>query len=154
MVDDGKFRESLHITLIRTVGIALVVGTTISRIRIGEFPDTPGMLVWAGHVLAVLWISLGGHWFENYYLNRLKPKLSIDNRWKMRYRIAVWLAGGAILFPMARITLSLIANSSFPDGESLVWAAVIGPFLFTAIEFTVHVVLNIVGLNSLFNEKG
>jgi hypothetical protein len=81
------YREPLYRTLLRTVGIAVVLG---------------GAIAWAAHrldgwpiaSLLVLWISLGGHFVELWFLNWLRPRISSRRAWQVAVRLALWLVGG------------------------------------------------------------
>jgi hypothetical protein len=64
------YREPLRIAMLRTGMIAIVVGAVLAR-------WWGGMARWPMATLLVLWPSFGGHWVEIWFLNWLRPRLSI-----------------------------------------------------------------------------
>src|SRR5437764_4568896 len=88
--DDVKwqpFQEPLRITLARTDTVALVFGAVLAR-RLGWLAH------WPIATLLVLWPSLGGHWVELCFLNRLRPRLSVARAVQAGVRVGVWFIGG------------------------------------------------------------
>jgi hypothetical protein len=82
-------REPLHTTLARTVAIALVLGAPVVRWWGG------GLARWPTAALLILWFSFGGHWVELWFLNWLRPRLSIARAAQVGARVAVWFFGDA-----------------------------------------------------------
>lgn len=68
MTTRQPYRESLSVTLARTVGIALGGGGVLAH-RWG------GLRQWPMATAPILWPSLGGHWLELWFLNWLRPWL-------------------------------------------------------------------------------
>lgn len=81
------FREPLSTTLLRTGTIAIVVGAVTARFL-------GGMSRWPLTTLLVLWPSFGGHWVELWFLNWLRPRLSMSPWLQVGARVAVWFVGG------------------------------------------------------------
>lgn len=81
------FREPLRTTLLRTILIAIVVGAALARL-------SGAKIHWLLAALLVLWPSFGGHWVELWYLNWLRPRLSIARHVQITARVATWFVGG------------------------------------------------------------
>ena len=81
------YREPLRVTLVRTVTIALVVGAVLTR-------WWGGWARWPVATIVVLWPSFGGHWVDLWFLNWLRPRLSVTRAVQVVARVAVWFAGG------------------------------------------------------------
>jgi hypothetical protein len=81
------YREPLHVTVLRTGAIAIVGGAVLAR-----FWGGPAR--WWIATLLVLWPSFGGHWVEVWFLNWLRPRLSIARKAQVAARVGVWFVGG------------------------------------------------------------
>src|SRR5229473_2236427 len=81
------FREPLRVTLLRNGMIAIVVGALLARFW-------GGLVRWPLATLVVLWPSFGGHWVEVWFLNWLRPRLSIARGVQVAARVGVWFVGG------------------------------------------------------------
>jgi hypothetical protein len=81
------FREPLRITMLRTGMIAIVVGAVLTQ-------WWGGLARWPMATILVLWPSLGGHWVEVWFLNWLRPRLSIARGVQVAARVGVWFVGG------------------------------------------------------------
>src|SRR5580658_1323764 len=68
------YREPLRVTTLRTGMIAIVGGALLARFwgAMGHWP-----MSWPKAALLILWPSFGGHWVEVWFLNWLRPRLSI-----------------------------------------------------------------------------
>src|SRR2546423_515949 len=64
------YQEPLRFTMLRTGMIAIVVGAVLARLW-------GGLARWPMATLLVLWPSFGGHWVEVWFLNWLRPRLSV-----------------------------------------------------------------------------
>lgn len=143
MTDWVPYREPFRVTLIRTFGVALVVGVLIA--------------LWSGHPrywpalsLLVLWPAFGGHWVELLFLNWARPRLPAAWPVQRGARFAFWFVGGIILAAGARLTASLVLSR--PHIAWLTWAvAGVG---FIAIELIAHAALQLRGRPSFYNGLG
>ena len=140
------FKEPIRQTLLRTVAIAVVVSGAIalSARRWFSLPQD---------TLLVLWVSLGGHWVEVWFLNWLRPRVSPARVAQLTARVVVWFAGGtALVFGMA-LTAMLLAG--FRSARWPAWSAWwIGGFAFIGVELVAHLVLQLRGRPSFYNGCG
>jgi hypothetical protein len=136
------YREPLHITILRTGMIAIVVGAVLARFWLGTAR-------WLMATLLVLWPSFGGHWVEVWFLNWLRPRLSISRGVQVAARVGVWFVGGALL----AIGMGLTAMEF-----GLRWAHWpawwLGGLAFIGIELVAHLVLQLRGQPSFYNGRG
>lgn len=143
MTNWQPYRESLSVTLARTVGIALVAGGVLAHWwgGLGRWPLATALL---------LWPSLGGHWLELWFLNRLRPRLPDARSVQIAARLAVWFIGGVGLALGMRLTAIAFTGQRQPS-----WAAWwMAGFAFIGIEFVAHLVLQLRGRRSFFNGRG
>ena len=125
------FREPVRSTALRTGGIALVVGTVLAL-------TSRGRISWPMAVVLVLWISLGGHFIEIWYLNWLRRRLPVARGVQIAARLAVWFLGGVTLaFAMA---LTARAMTGVWPARRIPWW--VGGFAFIAVELIAHVGLH------------
>lgn len=122
------FREPLRATLLRTGLIALIVASAIACL-----PGVPWR--WPLLTLLVLWMSLGGHFVELFFLNGLRPRIPSGRAGQVLARLATWFLGGALLTLGMRLTAAAIEDST-PRWPSW-W---IGGLAFIGIELVVHLV--------------
>ena len=137
------YREPLRATLLRTFGIALVVGAVIAQ-RWG------GWGRWPLVTLLLLWISFGGHWVELWFLNWLRPRLSPTRSVQVGSRIGVWLVGGTLLGVGLGLTLVLLTRvrpAQWPGW----W---LGGVVLIGAELVVHLILQLRGRPSFYNGRG
>jgi len=137
------FREPLRITLLRTGMIALVIGLVLARFRLG-------MARWPIATLLALWPSFGGHWVEVWFLNWLRPRLSVARSVQIAARLAVWFVGGAGL--TIGMDLTGMALTGLPTTRWPAWW--LGGPAFTGIELAAHLVLQLRGQPSFYNGRG
>ena len=137
-------RESLHTTLARTVVIAVVLCAVLVRWRGG------GLARWPMATLLVLWVSFGGHWVELWFLNWLRPRLSIARGVQIGARVAVWFVGGCAL--ALCIDLTAMALTGFRPAQWPAWW--LGGLGFIALELVAHLVLQLRGQPSFYNGRG
>jgi len=137
-------REPLHTTLARTVAIALVLGAIVVRWRGG------GVARWPLATLLILWFSFGGHWVELWFLNWLRPRLSIARAAQVWARLAVWFVGGCIL--ALGMDLTAMAFTGFRPAQWPAWW--LGGLAFIALELVVHLVLQLRGQPSFYHGRG
>src|ERR1700676_2227428 len=104
------YREPLHTTMLRTGSIAIVVGAVLA-------PVWGGLARWLIATLLVLWTSFGGHWVEVWFLNWLRPRLSIARGVQVAARVGVWFVGGtglAIGMGLTAMALARVRSAHWP----------------------------------------
>jgi hypothetical protein len=137
-----KVREPLARTLARNITIAVVVGTVMAfRNR------DPGLLVPLS-VLA-LWFSLGGHYVEVLFLNGLRPRIARARPAQLSARLAVWFAGGAMLYLSMAITARFLPVR--PPSLGSWW---VGGLAFIGLELLVHALGALRGLPNFYDGGG
>lgn len=140
MTSDPKpYREPLYVTMLRTIGIALVVGALLAR-RMGGWPQAS---------VQVLWFSFGGHCVELLFLNWLRPRLptGVPSR---TVRLAFWFAGGAGLGLGMGVTARALSGP-VPIPSPAWWLA---GAAFIGVELAVHLLLQLGGRPSFYNGRG
>ena len=136
-------REPMHVTALRTVGIAVVAGSVLAL-------ASRGRIAWPMAVLLVLWFSLGGHFVELWFLNWLRPRLPDARGTQIAARLATWFAGGVLLaFGMA---LSARVLTDARSARQPSWW--IGGVAFIGLELVVHLLLHLRGRSSIYNGRG
>ena len=136
------FNEPVHVTLVRNVSIALIVGAVLAR-------SLGGLKYWPFATLIALWPSLGGHLVEIWYLNWLRPRIYRDRPVQVATRIGVWFVGG--------ICLTLAMNlTAMTFGFHLVkWANLwLGGLGFICIELVAHLMLSLRGRPNFYDGQG
>jgi hypothetical protein len=143
MTNWQSYRESLSITLARTVGIALVAGGVLAHSwgGLGRWPLTTALM---------LWPSFGGHSLELWFLNWLRPRLPDPQRVQIAVRLAVWFIGGVGLAFGMRLT-AMAFTGRWPAPWATWWMA---GFAFIGIELVAHLVLQLRRRPSFFNGRG
>jgi len=127
--------------------IAIVVGAVLARFR-------GGLARWPLDTLLVLWPSLGGHWVEVWFLNWLRPRLSIARSVQVAARVGVWFVGGiglAIAMGLTAMALSGFRPAHWPAWWHPWWLAGVA---FIGIELVAHLVLQLRGRPSFYNGRG
>jgi hypothetical protein len=137
-------REPLRTTLARTVAIALVLGVPVVRWWGG------GLARWPTAALLILWFSFGGHWVELWFLNWLRPRLSIARAAQIGARVAVWFVGGCAL--ALGMDLTATALTEFRPAQWPAWW--LGGLAFIGLELVAHLVLQLRGQPSFYNGRG
>ncbi len=137
------YREPLRITMLRTGVISIVVGAVLARLW-------GGLAHWPMATLFVLWPSFGGHWVEVWFLNRLRPRLSIARGVQVAARVGVWFVGGAGL--AIGMGLTAMALAGFRPARWPAWW--LGGLAFIGIELVTHLALQLRGRPSFYNGRG
>ena len=139
----AAFSGSLGIATLCTGMIAIVVSAVIARLwgRLARWPLA---------TLLVVWPSFGGHWVEVWFLNWLRPRLSIARGWQVAARVGVWFAGGAGL--AMGMGLTAMALAGFRPARWPAWW--LGGLAFIGIELVAHLVLQLRGRPSFYNGRG
>jgi hypothetical protein len=137
------FREPFRITILRTGMIAIVVGAVLARLW-------GGLARWPIATVLVLWPSFGGHWVEVWFLNWLRPRLSIARAVQVAARVAVWFVGGTGL--AIGMGLTAMALARFRPAHWPVWW--LAGLAFIGVELVAHLVLQLRGRPSFYNGRG
>ena len=137
------FQEPIARTLFRTVLIAFVAGGVIAL---------PSRLWtrWPLATLLAMWPSFGGHWVEVWFLNWLRPRVSLSPGVQTASRVLVWFAGGSFLFLGMRLTASAFVQWRSPQWPTW-W---LGGVAFVGIELLVHLFMQLRGRPSFYNGRG
>ena len=136
------YREPLRATLLRTVLIALVLGTGVAVLQ-GQ-PST-----WPVWTAFAFWFSFGGHWVELFFLNTLRPRVGRVRWLQVTARVLTWFAGGTLLLLGATTTARLLAHT--PLRLQPWW---VGVAAFIGLELLVHVLLQLRGRPNFYNGRG
>ena len=137
------YREPVGITILRTGTIAIVVGAVLAELQ-------GGFARWPLAALLVLWPSFGGHCVEVWFLNWLRPRLSVARGPQVAARIGVWFIGGLGLAVGMALT-----SAAFTGSRRMHWPAWwVGGLAFIGIELVVHLVLQLRGRPSFYNGRG
>jgi len=136
------FHEPWRATALRTGGIALAValGNALYQRRPGVAPLT---------ALLALWFTLGGHFAELLFRNRLASGLGRRAAVTLCARLAYWFASGSILYAGALVTWMLVTGRG--AGRWPWWAGGAG---FVAAELVVHLLLRARGQANLYDANG
>ena len=138
------YREPLRVTLVRTGSMALVLGALLARSLGG------GLARWPMSILLMLWPSFGGHWVELWFLNWLRPRLSVARAVQVAARVAVWFVGGTGL--ALGMGLTAMALAGFRPARWPAWW--LGGLAFIGIELVVHLFFQVRGRPSFYNGRG
>ena len=137
------YREPLHTMLLRTGIIAIILGAVIAR-------SWGGLARWPIATLLALWPSFGGHWVEVWFLNWLRPRLSIARGVQAAARVGVWFVGGIVLAIGLRLTAMALVR--FRPAHWPAWW--LGGLAFIGIELVAHLVLQLSARPSFYNGRG
>jgi hypothetical protein len=129
--------------MLRTGMIAIVAGAVLA-------PLWGGLTRWPTATLLLLWPSFGGHWVELWFLNWLRPRLSIARGVQVAARLAVWFVGGAGL--AVGMGLTAMALAGFRPPRWPAWW--LGGLVFMGIELVAHLALQLRGRPSFYNGRG
>jgi hypothetical protein len=138
------YREPPRTTILRTGTIAIVVGAVLAQLW-------GGLARWPMATLLVLWPSFGGHLVEIWFLNWLRPRLSIARGLQVSARIAVWFVGGGGLAIGMGLTAIALAGLRPAHWPAWWW---LGGLAFIGIELATHLVLQLRGRPSFYNGRG
>jgi hypothetical protein len=109
-----------------------------------------GLARWWIAILVVFWPSFGGHWVEVWFLNWLRPRLSVAREAQVPARIIVWFVAGAGLAIAMALTAKELAGL-----RRLPWQAWwLGGLGFIGVELLAHLALRWRGQPSFYNGRG
>ncbi len=137
------YREPLYVTLLRTGIIAIAGGAVLARFW-------GGLARWPMATLLVLWPSLGATGLEVWFLNWLRPRLSTARGVQVAARVVVWFLGGTGLALGMGLTAMVLAGFR-PEHWAAWW---LGGIAFIGIELVAHLMLQLRGRPSFYNERG
>lgn len=141
-----SYHEPLRRTLTRTVLIATVAGTVLAAWS----TSSARPLRWPIAVILVLWVSLGGHWLEVWYLNWLRPRLPAAPMVQLVARLGTWFLGGCGLGVCIALTARALGGVRL-DNWPPWW---VGGVAFIGVELVAHAVLQARGAPSFFTGRG
>ncbi len=99
--------------------------------------------------LLVLWPSLGGHFVELAFLDRVRPRLPASWVAQAVVRLGVWYVGGTALGAGMWLTSRVVGLSS--ERWPAWW---LGGLAFIGIELVAHLVLRLRGRPSFYDGQG
>lgn len=140
------YREPLRKTLVRTILIAIVAGTAL----VAWAGRSARPIRWPVAVVLMLWISLGGHWLELWYLNWLRPRLRAAPTTQRVARLGTWFLGGCGLGVGMVLTVRVLGGIRFARWPALWLAGVV----FIGVELVAHAALYARGRPNFFTGRG
>lgn len=141
--DIVPFSEPLRTTLLRTGLIAAGVGLALSI-------SAGGLHRWPMATLLAFVPSFGGHWFELWFLNWLRPRLPHSRPIHVAARLLLWFIAGIVLLWCMQCIATAMSGAR-PVRWPMPWIAGLG---FIGIELVVHLVLQLRGLRNFYNGRG
>jgi hypothetical protein len=135
-----RFSEPWSTTLLRTVGLALVIGAGV-----GIAGHRPALILPTAAL--ALWFTLGGHFVDLLCRNELRPRLAGRSLAPLA-RVAAWFLGGSALYGGALLTGTWLGASRVPH-----WPWWGGGVLFVVAELVVHVAMRVRGQPSFYDGR-
>ena len=135
------FSEPWRTTALRTGSIALGIGFGVGLYQ-RHLAVVP--LV----TLLALWFTLGGHYVELLFRNRLGPLLAAPGS-RALGRLVYWFAGGSVLYALALVTRGI-----FTGGYAVPWPWWTGGVLFLAVELLIHLLMRVRQQPSFYDGRG
>ncbi len=137
-----KFSEPWHTTALRTGAIALAIGIGVALYR-----RRVSLVPWI--TLAALWFTLGGHFVELLFRNRLGPLIDGSPPRHALVRVPYWFVGGSVLYAGALTTRTILSGRG-----PVPWPWWTGGVLFVAAELLIHLVMRARGQPSFYDGRG
>ena len=136
------FAEPWRTTVLRTGSLALAVGLGVGlyQRRLAFVP-----LV----TLMALWFTLGGHFLELLFRNRLHPRIGTQPLLLASARLFVWFLGGIALYAGALVTRAVLTGARVVPWP---WWSV--GVLFVGVELLIHLLLRARGQPSFYDGRG
>ncbi|MGH7242997.1 MAG: hypothetical protein ACREJD_06220 [Phycisphaerales bacterium] len=154
ITDKPAGSEPLRATLLRTVPLAVVIGSVVTLATVGLPSSSNACWGWLGRVVVALWFTFGGHWVELAFLRRVLPVMKdrhLPPAVRFSARVIVWLIGGALLGVGAMISFRAMLGAgssdgfSWPSGREILTSAGFGAVALVVLECGVHAVLAATG---------
>ena len=136
------FTEPWRTTALRTGSLALAVGVGVGLLK-RQLAVVPSVALFA------LWFTLGGHFLEVLFRNRLRQHISDQPTMQALARVAYWFAGGSVLFEGALATRALLGSRMTVPLSW--WFAGIA---FVGVELLIHLGLRARGQASVYDGRG
>lgn len=134
--------ESWGTTLRRNGVLALAIGA-------GAGLSDRRLAVVAPVTLVALWFTIGGHFVELLFRNRLGPRIGGSREGLAVTRLVYWFIGGSVLFAAALATRRLLTGPA-----PTLWPWWAGGALFVGAELGVHLLLRARGQPSFYDGRG
>jgi hypothetical protein len=136
------FSEPWRATALRTGSLALAIGAAVglSERRLAAIPLT---------TLLALWFTLGGHFAEVLFRNRLRARIRGRGLVQAGARLIYWFGAGSALYAGALATRAILTGQG-----TVPWPWWTGGVLFVALELVVHVLLLARGQPSFYDGRG
>lgn len=134
--------EPWRTTLLRNGSLAVALGAALS------LSDRRLPMLFVGTLMA-LWFTLGGHFVELLFRNRLRQLIAPQPLSQAGARLVYWFVTGCLLYAGAQATGRVLTGHHFVPWH---WWA--GGLLFLAVELVVHLLLQLRGQPSFYNRRG
>jgi hypothetical protein len=141
-VDAARCHEPVGRTLARNVIIAVAVGAVFAFRR-----RDLGLLLPISAL--AIWVSLGGHYVEVLFLDILRPRIPKAPLHQRSVRLAVWFAGGSMLYVPMMMTARLVSIHTLHAASWWLWG-----LLFVGIELVVHAAMALRGSPNFYRGDG
>lgn len=135
------FSEPWRTTVLRTGSIALGIGLGVGLYQ-RHLAVVPVV------TLLALWFTLGGHYVELLFRNRLGPLLA-SPRSRTLARLGYWFLGGSVLY-----VLALATRAVFTGQRAVSWPWWTGGVLFAAVELLIHLLMRARQQPSFYDGRG
>lgn len=135
------FSEPWRTTALRTGSIALGVG-----LGVGLYQRHLAVVPLV--TLLALWFTLGGHYVELLFRNRLGPLLPSPGS-RALARLGYWFLGGSVLY-----VLALATRAIFTGQRAVSWPWWTGGVLFVAGELLIHLLMRVRQQPSFYDGRG
>lgn len=136
-----RFSESWRATALRTGGLALAIGAGIGLYHRQLALVPPATLL-------ALWFTLGGHFVEVLFRNRIGPLLrAVELR--ATARLVYWFAAGSALYAGALGTRTLLSGRG-----ALPWPWWTGGAAFVGLELVIHLLMRARGQPCFYDGRG
>ena len=149
----ARYTEPFSRTVRRTGSIALVAGAALWIIGDYRHQGTHSLVALAASVAFVLWISLGGHYVELFYLNLIRRAVPAKRWLQTLARVSIWAVGGAALFACAEANRQLILSGDIGDFGAVWLIGVRGSVIFVGIELIAHALLRRAGQPNIWTAQ-
>ena len=138
----SALREPLRRTVARNVALAAGVGVVFALQR-------HGLRLLLPVAALALWFSLGGHYVELAFLNRLRARVSQGRLTQAGLRLLVWFAGGVVLYVLMAASARILPLD--PPPLRMWWY---GGLLLIGVELAVHGLLAVRGRPNFYSGRG